>query len=257
MKLSRFFAFVFLFPVLLLAQGTAGTSAKYEYRKLIDMQTAGVLEKGYVAVTSHALPYGVVDMGLEVGVFENLSFGISYGGENIIGDSRINWYSWPGINIRYRLIDESDSMPGITLGFDSQGRGRVDKELKRFDYKADGLFATASKNFNFLGYLSLHGEINYSFDNKDGDKNPNLKVGVEKTIGKSVSFIAEYDFALNDNGELSFGAGKGYLIFGLRASLGKGLTVGIDMRNMLENKKLNSAVAERGIYLEYISPIFQ
>ena len=34
----------------LLAQGTAGTDAKYEYRSLIDMQTAGVLQKGYVGV---------------------------------------------------------------------------------------------------------------------------------------------------------------------------------------------------------------
>ncbi len=241
----------------LFAQGTAGTSAKYEYRKLIDMQSAGILEKGYVAVTTHELPYGVVDMGLEVGVFENLSFGISYGGENIIGDSSINWYGWPGINIKYRLINESESAPAIAIGFDSQGRGREDKELNRFDYKSDGLFVAASKNFNFLGYLSIHGEVNYSVKNNDGDKNPNLKVGLEKTIGKSVSFLAEYDFALNDNGELSFGAGKGYLNFGFRASLGKGLTVGLDMRNMLENKKLNSAVAERGVYLEYVSPIFQ
>ncbi len=253
--------FFILFSIFIVAstygQGSAGTSAKFEYRKLIDMQSAGILEKGYVAVTTHALPYGVVDMGLEVGVFKNLSFGISYGGENIIGDSRIVWYSWPGINLKYRLIDESDSVPAIALGFDSQGRGREDKVLNRFDYKSDGLFVVASKNFSFLGYLSLHGEINYSVKNNDGDKSPNLKIGAEKTIGKYVSFMAEYDFALNDNGELSFGAGKGYLNFGLRMSLGKGLTIGVDLRNLLENKKLNSAVAERGIYLEYISPIFK
>ncbi len=257
MKLLKILIFSFVVTLPLFAQGTAGTSAKYEYRKLIDMQSAGILEKGFVAVTSHELPYGVVDMGIEVGVFENLSFGLSYGGENIIGDSKINWYSWPGINIKYRLINESESVPAIAFGFDSQGRGREDKDLNRFDYKSDGLFVAASKNFNFLGYLSVHGEINYSVKNKDGDKSPNLKIGVEKTIGKNVSFLAEYDFALNDNGELSFGAGKGYLNFGLRASLGKGLTLGVDLRNMLENKKINSAVAERGIYLEYISPIFK
>ncbi len=256
MRSFKFLIFYFSLFVSLFAQGSAGTSAKFEYRKLIDMESAGILEKGFVAVTTHALPYGVVDMGLEVGVFENLSFGISYGGENIIGDSKIKWYSWPGINIKYRLINESESVPAVALGFDSQGRGRENKELKRFDYKSDGLFVAASKNFNFLGYLSLHGEINYSVRNGDGDRTPNLKIGLEKTFGKSVSFLAEYDFALNDNGELSFGAGKGYLNFGLRASLGKGLTLGVDLRNMLENKKINSAVAERGIFLEYVSPIF-
>ncbi|MCK7528234.1 MAG: hypothetical protein MZV64_67010 [Ignavibacteriales bacterium] len=30
------------------AQGTAGESAKYEYRQLIDMPTAGVIQKGSV-----------------------------------------------------------------------------------------------------------------------------------------------------------------------------------------------------------------
>ena len=64
----------------LFGQGTAGTGAKFEYRSLIDMPTAGILQKGYVGVTSDVLP-GILIEKLEVGVFDNISFGISYGGE--------------------------------------------------------------------------------------------------------------------------------------------------------------------------------
>ena len=55
------------------AQGTAGESAKYEYRYLIDMPTAGVLEKGFVGVMSDILPSGVMIEYMEVGVFKSLS----------------------------------------------------------------------------------------------------------------------------------------------------------------------------------------
>ena len=67
------------------SQGTAGESAKYENRMLIDMPTAGILEKGFVGTTSDVLPGGALIEILEVGAFDNISFGISYGGSNIIG----------------------------------------------------------------------------------------------------------------------------------------------------------------------------
>ena len=49
------------------AQGSAGTNAKFEYRSLIDMQTAGILEKGYVGVGMDVwILY--VELGYEMGL---------------------------------------------------------------------------------------------------------------------------------------------------------------------------------------------
>ena len=56
------------------AQGTAGESAKYEYMFLIDMPTAGILEKGFVDVTTDIMADGVFIAYLNVGVFKTLSF---------------------------------------------------------------------------------------------------------------------------------------------------------------------------------------
>ncbi len=256
MKSAVIFVLFFFFSSLSFAQGTAGSSAKFEYRKLIDMETAGVLERGYVAVSSNLLPYGIAAFNMEVGVFENLSFGISYGAENLIGAGDVIGFKYPGVNIKFRVIDEDNSLPAFTIGFNSQGTGKYYDDLHRYDYKSDGFFLAASKNFAFLGYLSLHGEVNYSLEGNDEDKNVNIKIGVEKTVGKMVSLVVEYDFAINDNGTYSLGDGKGYLNAGVHVSLGKGFTFGVDLRNLLNNRKVDVDTAERGLFFEYIAPVF-
>jgi len=248
--------FVSFFYIITAAQGTAGESAKYEYRSLIDMPTAGVLEKGLVGVSADVMPYGTLISRLEVGVFDGICFGISYGGGNLIGAGKLSWYKFPGVNIKFRLFKESVLMPSLLLGFDSQGKGEYFDSSSRYSIKSPGFFASASKNFALLGYLSIHGTLNYSLESEDGDNFVNLTVGVEKTIGSILSVLAEYDFALNDNKTISFGNGKGYLNVGARISLGEGFTFGLDLRDMLKNKKWSPSSADRAIRIEYIKSIF-
>ncbi|MEN8193441.1 MAG: hypothetical protein ABFS12_11535 [Bacteroidota bacterium] len=239
-----------------LAQGSAGTNAKYEYRSLIDMQTAGILEQGFAGLGIDIMPNGVLIAQIEAGVFNNFSFGISYGGSNIIGTGDPIGYRLPGIYAKFRFFDETKLMPAFAIGFDSQGKGAYDDELNRYQIKSPGFFATASKNFELLGYLSIHGMINYTLERDDNDKDLNLAVGIEKTIGGTLSFYLEYDFALNDNNPLAFGAGKGYLNSGIRWSLAQGFTLGLDLRDLLSNQTVNTYRADRALYVEYITSIF-
>ncbi|MDZ7765401.1 MAG: hypothetical protein U5K00_13400 [Melioribacteraceae bacterium] len=44
--------------------------------------------------------------------------------------------------------------------------------------------------------------------------------------------------------------------FGIRWSVGDGFTMGLDFRDMLDNKKINSNKADRAIFVEYIKSIF-
>lgn len=238
------------------AQGTAGESAKYEYRSLVDMPTAGILDKGMVGASTDILPYGTLITRLEVGVFDGICFGISYGGGNLIGSGDLSWYKFPGVNIRFRLFKESILMPSITFGFDSQGKGEYFRSESRYAIKSPGFFAAATKNFALLGYLSLHGTFNYSLESEDGDNFVNFTAGFEKTIGKIFSVLAEYDFAFNDNSTDHFGSGNGYLNVGVRLSLGEGFTFGLDLRDMLKNKKWSPNRADRAVKIEYITNIF-
>ncbi|MBT8379457.1 MAG: YjbH domain-containing protein [Ignavibacteria bacterium] len=238
------------------SQGTAGEKAKFEYRYLIDMPTGGILEKGAVGLTTDILPDGVLVTTLEAGVFENVSFGISYGGSNLIGSGKVEWYKLPGVNFRVRILNETILLPALTLGFDSQGKGVYNNDVKRYAIKSPGFFAAVSKNFDFLGYLSLHGSINYSLEGKDGDNFVNIRAGAEKTLGSSFSLLIEYDFALNDNKSASFGDGKGYLNTGIRWSVGSGLTIGFDLRDLLSNKSETKNAADRALRIEFIKTIF-
>jgi len=168
-KLLNIIFLIFLISIPVYSQGTAGDQAKYEYRYLIDMPSAGILEKGVVGVTNEILPAGVLIAVIEAGVFENVSIGISYGGGNLIGSGKVDWYNWPGVAIRARVFNETTLIPAITLGFDSQGKGEYDDTEDRFAIKSPGFFGTVSKNFDFLGYMSLHGTVNYSLEGNDGD----------------------------------------------------------------------------------------
>lgn len=256
-KICFVFLISFLFTSIILGQGTAGVGAKFEYRSLIDMPTAGILEKGFVGVTTDVMPNGVLIEKLEVGVFDNVSFGISYGGSNIIGQGKINWYAYPGVNIRGRILNETNTFPAISIGFDSQGKGTYSEISSRYEIKSPGFYAAVSKNFSFIGFLSLHGAINYSLETKDGDNFPNIFLGVEKTIGNKLSLIAEYNFALNDNAITSaFGNGNGYLNMGVKFGIAQGFTFEFDLRDLLNNKKFNASTADRAIRLEYIKNIF-
>lgn len=245
-----------LLSVNVFAQGTAGKDANYEYRYLIDVPTTGVLDKGFVGVSMDAMPLGVIITKIEVGVFHNFSFGISYGGGNVIGEGTIDWYKLPGVNVRFRVLDETTETPAVTIGFDSQGKGSYHDSESRFDVKSPGFFASVSRNFQFLGYLNLIGTVNYSLERKDGDKDLNFAFGFEKTIGSQVSLIAEYNLGVNDNNGGAYGEGSGYLNLGARFSTGGGFTFGVDLRNLSDNRKVNGSKADRAIFVEYIKALF-
>jgi hypothetical protein len=256
-KLSFILIFIFSIISNVLAQGTAGENAKYQYRRLIDMPTAGILDRGQVALSSDLLPNGNLIAKVEAGIFKNINIGLSYGGNNIIGSGAPDWYPFPpGVNLRIRLMDETILTPAVVIGFDTQGKGQYFKDQKRYAVKAPGIFAAASKNFGLLGYLSLHGEVNYSvLEDKDGDNFVNLMVGAEKTLGASFSILLEYNFAFNDNSTPDFGDGKGYMNMGVRWSIGEGVTVGFDLRDLLQNRKWSPNSADRALMIEFIQKI--
>lgn len=237
------------------AQGSAGSKSDIEPRVLVDMNTAGILQRGMFAISSEQLPEGVFILKMDVGVFNQFNFGISYGAANFVGKGEMKFYKYPGVNVRFRIFDEEPSFPAMVLGFDSQGKGEYLDSIRRFEVKSPGFFLVASKNFNFMGLMSLHGSLNYSLETSDQDKNLNIIIGVEKTIGSQVSVVAEYDFGLNDD-ESKVGRGRGYLNAGVRWSIGKGLTLGFDFRNLTNNRISDTFGGDRAFRLEFASMIF-
>jgi hypothetical protein len=251
------FLLSFGFAFNLTAQGSAGSNANNELISLIDLPTAGMLPKGNFNLTFDVLPKGVLITKAELGIIKNFSLGLSFGASNLVGVGKLNWYRLPGFHVKLRIFTETRMVPSFLIGFNSQGKGEYYKSENRYDIKSKGIYLASAKNFKFLGYLSFHGIINTSLENEKVNENINFGIGLEKTIGPTVSFIAEYDFALNDNESNNFGRGNGYMNIGLRWSASYGLTIGFDLRNLLDNKRNSiSDGIERALLIEYIREIF-
>jgi hypothetical protein len=237
----------------LAAQGYAGDRATVEPAMLIDKPTAGLLKRGSFAVSSEFFERGGLLLEMSVGIFDPLTFGISYGGTDIIGSNRTTMNPLPGVQAKLRIFNESSLMPAIAFGFDSQGKGPYLEAdtLKRYTIKSPGVFAVASKNYAFLGNFSVHGGLNISTERRDGDSDLNMFVGAEKSFGDEISLLFEYDFATNDDNGHALGKGAGYMNFGFRWSWGKGFTFGFDLKNVTRNQD-NVVVGNRTLRLDYV-----
>lgn len=232
------------------AQGSAGSAGKLEPRYLVDIPTAGMIDRGNIGVDIDFYQNGGLLVGVSVGILERLSIGLSYGGSGMIGGDSPVLNETPGANLKLRLIEEGFIAPALVLGFDSQGRDGYIKALSRYVIKSPGLYAAVSKNYAILGFLSLHGGVNYSFERADGDRDINVFGGIEKTIGPFVSVMLEYNPGLNDNGDDAIGRGKGYLNGAVKISLGGGLTLGVNFKDLARNGG-DITVANRTVRIEY------
>ena len=234
-------------------QSNAGASATIEPTMIIDKPTAGMLHRGNYYASAGFFEQGGVLFGVSVGLIDRFNFGISYGGTDVLGTNKPKMNPYPGVNVKIRIMDESATAPAVAIGFDWQGRGPYLEDLKRYTTKSPGFYAVASQNYAILGNLSIHGGANLSTERGDGDKDLDVFVGAEKSLGHDISLLAEYDLGLNDNSAnaIGRGRGRGYLNLGMRWSWGKGLVLGLNIKDILKNQG-DITVGNRTLQLEYV-----
>ena len=220
----------------------------YPPLNLVSIPTAGTLPRGSFTLESLIIKKGGIVPKLSVGFTDNFSFGVSYGIHNLIGDAKpsIN-KTTPEVQIKYRVFDESEKMPALVYGLDTQGRGHYNYTdtlitpgdtltLNRYDQKAWGMYMVMSKNWNLLGNLGLHGGISKSLsENDDGDNDINIFLGFDKELNRSFSLLVEYDTALNDDGNIEYRKGNGYLNAGIRWAMSANLMLEINFNDINQN----------------------
>ena len=238
-------------PAVGVGQGSAGSDSRLEPRYLIDVPTAGILHSGSYALDINFYQEGGVLLGFSVGFLDRINLGLSYGGSKLLGGQSPEMNEAPGVNLKVRVIEENPILPAIAVGFDSQGKDGYVKNLNRYTVKSPGLFVVGSKNYTMAGFFSIHGGVNYSFERADGDKDFNIFVGVEKTLGPFISILTEYNLASNDSDGNAIGKGRGYLNAGLKWSPGGGLTLGVNLKDLAKNGN-DVNVGNRTIALEYV-----
>jgi hypothetical protein len=186
------------------------------YGQLLDNPCAKTLPQGGIAAGLRIYPEGGLLASVMVGINDRFGIGVSYGGENIIGMGKANMNPQPAAQLQYLLLEEQFLSPALVIGFDSQGYLRYDKKLKRYMIKSKGIYAAGSKNTSFLGGIGIHAGINWSLENEDKDRNPDIFAGCHKWLTPEWLLIGEYDAELNDNKNNKVFSGEGLLNLGVR-----------------------------------------
>jgi len=208
-------------------------------RRLVDCPTAGLLPRASFDFDIRIYPEGGVIFGLDIGLMKRFMVGMSFGGENVIGEGEPDWNPRIEFAAKYRLINESWSLPAFVIGYDSQGDGAYDDSLDRYTYKSKGFYAVMSKGYA-MGEIPVgfHGGINYSLENDDEDKDISLFFGADLMIGDNLGLVAEYDLGSNDDkAKELFGQGYGYLNIGVQWIFSERLFLQFNLKNLLLNRK--------------------
>jgi hypothetical protein len=210
--------------------------ANLEMLHIVKTPTAGCLKKGQYQVDFLAYGQNGMSAGIGIGLFDRFMFGISFGGNQLLGYDEPDWNELPGMSVRYRLIEETNTLPAITIGYDAQGHGAWDGT--RYLYKSPGAFAAASRNFiSDMGRFGIHGGVNSNTFEDDGDRSTDFFAGVDFSLNEQLVVLAEYDFALDDNKEDNmYGEGKeGYLNVGLQFSFAQSFVVILNLTDLMNN----------------------
>lgn len=204
---------------------------------IIDTPTANFLSRKYFQLKLRVYHLGGMLGGLTVGLTNRLMFGVSYGGQNIIGQGKVSWNDAPGVNLRYRLRFEDYRFPAVSLGFNSQGYGSYYPELKRYQIKSKGFYVVFSKNYFVLKDFGIHAGVNYSDENKGAEKDLNFFCSAHLMLDPELSLLWEYDFAINDNDDKSLGSGKGYMNAAVCWYFSRQLVFEFSVKNLLKNNR--------------------
>ncbi len=238
----------------LYSQGAAGNSASFESQKIVDMPTAGMLAKGNYSVNANIYTPGGIMLDFNAGLFKNFSMGVGFSGVGIIGRDDISFQKMPGFNLKFRVIDEQKNIPAIAIGFNSQGHGAWIKNLDRFETMSPGFYLAASKNFVWsIGEIAAHFGLNYSIEPNSDNKAVNFYLGAEQSIGSNFAINIEYNFN-QDEKNYKVLSSLGMLNTSFRYSISKGVTLELELRDLLQNR-INSGKSkqlERRLNLELV-----
>ncbi len=208
---------------------------------LIDSPTANFLDSAYVQFGLRMYAQGGILGSVSVQFKKKMMFGISYGGQNVVGYGELQWNEAPGVHIQVQFLEETyPSIPALAIGFNSQGYGAYFREdsLKRYQIKPKGLYLVASWNYSgFLAAAGFHLGANYNNQTNDDDRDLNFFCGADVEFLNDFVFLGEYDFAFNDNKKGTGGAvTSGYLNLGIRFFISDRFILEFALKNLLDHQ---------------------
>ncbi|MGD8717305.1 MAG: hypothetical protein PVH29_00655 [Candidatus Zixiibacteriota bacterium] len=204
----------------------------------------------------------------ELGIFDYITVGVSYGGADVFGNVEPTMNPRPGFQAKFRITNGGPIMPAVAVGYDDQGHGKYydfdpyiertqqrQVDYDRYQFKAKGFYLVLSQEIDVLGALGLHAGVSYNVVEDKDDGDPDVFASIEKGIGPYLALLGTYDMGLNDDSSDSLGMGYGYLGAGVRWRVTDNFNLEFWATNLLENQldKLgNEGAYNRVLYLTYV-----
>lgn len=201
----------------------------------------------------------------ELGLFDYLTVGISYGGVDAFGSIRPAMNPRPGFQAKFRITNGGQWLPAVAVGYDDQGHGRyydydpyiwrkdaVKVDYDRYQFKAKGFYAVMSQEIEAFGFLGLHAGASYNIIEDKDDRNcADIFGSLEKGLGQHLVILAAANMGINDNGPASLGMNRGYLDAGVRWRVVESFNLEFLLTNLLENQ--TSKLGAEGGYARKLS----
>lgn len=130
---------------------------------------------------------------VNIGIWDRLGLGMSYGASNLIGYGDPDFYEKPGVQARLMAIEEGMFYPSIFFGFDNQGYGEY---TERYNIRSKGLYGQIGKSWMTLSVVVVSSAgFNYCLES---DKGFDAFCGLEARFGSSGALVLDYALNLND-----------------------------------------------------------
>ncbi|MBN1164209.1 MAG: hypothetical protein JXB45_06500 [Candidatus Krumholzibacteriota bacterium] len=246
-------AFLLIMGGVSLCPGAAVWGQGSEDIVLVTSPTAGILSHGSYMFQGAVGPDSGLLFGVKVGFYNRLMTGLSYGVQRFIGRGDIKRNDRLGVQVRFRLLEEGYAGPALALGIDTQGEDSFLEQDERYERKSKGIYSALSKNYYLIRNFSLHGGINYSFEDRD-ESGPNLFGGFSLEAVTGMSLLLDYNASVDDNdrGLASCRTrGRGYLDAGVRFQYMENLRIRVLFKDLLGNYVPQKGVA-RALEIFYI-----
>ncbi len=171
-------------------------------------------------------PMGEIIGCAQIGLWDRLSFGLSYGASNLIGAGNPEFYRQPGVQARILMLEQDIIVPAVIFGFDNQGYGEYDSS--RYDIMSKGLYLEIGETIDYPGLKIVPAiGINYSFEQ---DGRFDMFAGIRFGLG-STQAIIDYSPNFYDARDQN----KGYLNTGIRFIFYEQLFFEFALRDLLDN----------------------
>jgi hypothetical protein len=199
------------------------------FTRLVDLQTANTLPRAAYALNVRVGPGGSMVTGMTLGVTSYVNVGVSYGAANVIGSGNADWDDEIEFEVKLRLAEEFDIMPGLSVGYDSRGYGsQVDEG--GYAKASQGVYIAAVKTAPFSEYWRFHGGVSRTLELEKAE--PDFFLGLTARFSEEFSVVAEYSLAeeRKEDGETDK---SGFLSAGLRWVFAGQLELDLLFRNLL------------------------